>query len=130
MQRGEATEAGRPLCYAAACQAPPQGRTLVVAPVGEPNQTAIAYMSHSPTRSKSPAQLLDDPGWPHAEGQPKLLCEPHSITTVYDQSIIGMGIAVPKRLNHYLPCRWKKISHSLAVRIRKPHVTLAIDSNA
>lgn len=75
-------------------------------------------------------RLLEASGRPHAEKQPKLLSEPYSITTVYDQSIIGVGIAVTKRLSHDLPCRRDQISQPLAVRIRKPHIPLAVDSDA
>ncbi len=75
-------------------------------------------------------QLFDAPGRPHTEVQSKLLCEPYSITTIYAQSIIGMSISVLKCSHHYLSCRWNKILHALAVRIRKPHIILAIASNA
>lgn len=74
--------------------------------------------------------LLDDTGRPHVDVQPKLLCEPHSIATVYEQSIIGVGIVVRKRSHHYLPTRGHKIPHALAERVSKPDIALVIEINA
>ena len=71
--------------------------------------------------------LLDDAGRPHREVQPKLFCEPHPIATIYRQSIIGVGIAGRKCACHDLSCSRNKIANTLAERVSKPDMALAID---
>ena len=74
--------------------------------------------------------LLDDTGRPHHKVQPKLLCEPHPIAAIYQQSIIGVGIAGRKCACHDLSCSRNKIANTLAERVSKPDLTFAIDSDA